>query len=216
MSGNYTIDATKAASSTNYKTFTSAVTDLDSGKRYDGGTANGPGVSGSVIFNVSNGVYNEAITIASASGASSKNTITFQSKNGDSSQVVLENANNVITIGNAVYFTFKGITIQGTGTYTTAGNYMVYANNSGSDHMNIYSNSQMTSKQTQEICKINQAGLNLLKVAMEKLSLSARAYDRILKVARTVADLANSDDIKIEHLAEAITYRSLDRENWAG
>jgi len=83
-------------------------------------------------------------------------------------------------------------------------------------NMNIYCNAQMTSKQTQEICKINQAGLNLLKIAMEKLSLSARAYDRILKVARTVADLADSDDIKIEHLAEAITYRSLDRENWAG
>ena len=83
-------------------------------------------------------------------------------------------------------------------------------------NMNIYSNSQMSSKQTQEICKITPAGLNLLKIAMEKLSLSARAYDRILKVARTVADLANSDEIKIEHLAEAITYRSLDRENWAG
>jgi magnesium chelatase family protein len=67
-----------------------------------------------------------------------------------------------------------------------------------------------------EICVINAAGQNLLKVAMEKLNLSARAYDRILKVARTVADLSQSADIKVEHLAEAIQYRSLDREGWAG
>jgi len=80
----------------------------------------------------------------------------------------------------------------------------------------VYANAQMSSKMLKEICVITTAGQNLLKVAMEKLNLSARAYDRILKVARTVADLSQSADIKIEHLAEAIQYRSLDREGWAG
>ena len=67
-----------------------------------------------------------------------------------------------------------------------------------------------------EICVISTPGQNLLKIAMEKLNLSARAYDRILKVARTVADLSASPEIKVEHLAEAIQYRSLDREGWSG
>lgn len=84
------------------------------------------------------------------------------------------------------------------------------------DSSGVYANAQMSSKQLKEICVINQAGQNLLKAAMEKLNLSARAYDRILKVSRTVADLAGSADIKIEHLAEAIQYRSLDRQGWAG
>ncbi len=84
------------------------------------------------------------------------------------------------------------------------------------DMKNIYSNAQMPSRMVREVCILNQAGLNLLKKAMERLQLSARAYDRILKVARTGADLAGSEDIKIEHLAEAIQYRSLDREDWAG
>jgi magnesium chelatase family protein len=80
----------------------------------------------------------------------------------------------------------------------------------------IYSNAQISSKMLREVCVINTAGHNLLKTAMERLNLSARAYDRILKVARTIADLAGSADIKVEHLAEAIQYRSLDREGWAG
>ncbi|MEO1653656.1 MAG: YifB family Mg chelatase-like AAA ATPase, partial [Bacteroidota bacterium] len=80
----------------------------------------------------------------------------------------------------------------------------------------IYSNSMMPAAMVKEMCVINQAGKNMLKKAMEKFGLSARAYDRILKVSRTIADLAQSEAIKIEHLAEAIHYRSLDRDNWAG
>lgn len=80
----------------------------------------------------------------------------------------------------------------------------------------LHANAQMTSQMVRDLCKITEAGQNLLKKAMEKLGLSARAYDRILKVARTIADLAGSDDIKLEHLAEAIHFRSLDREGWAG
>ncbi|MDH3246943.1 MAG: YifB family Mg chelatase-like AAA ATPase [Saprospiraceae bacterium] len=79
----------------------------------------------------------------------------------------------------------------------------------------IFFNAQMSSKMVHEICQISQAGKTLLRTAMEKLQLSARAYDRILKVSRTAADLADSDDIKIEHLAEAIQLRSLDRDSWA-
>lgn len=84
------------------------------------------------------------------------------------------------------------------------------------NHCGTYANAQMSSKLLKEICIINQAGQNLLKTAMEKLNLSARAYDRILKVSRTIADLSESADIKAEHLAEAIQYRSLDRAGWAG
>lgn len=84
------------------------------------------------------------------------------------------------------------------------------------DHNGVYCNAQMSSKMLKEICVITTAGQNLLKVAMEKLNLSARAYDRIIKVSRTIADLAQSADMKVEHLAEAIQYRSLDREGWAG
>lgn len=84
------------------------------------------------------------------------------------------------------------------------------------DQKNIYCNAMMPSNMVKDICVINDAGRTLLKTAMERLGLSARAYDRILKVSRTIADLAGTSKIKIEHLAEAIQYRSLDREGWAG
>ena len=84
------------------------------------------------------------------------------------------------------------------------------------DQEGVYCNAQISSKMLKEICVINAVGQNLLKAAMDKLNLSARAYDRILKVSRTIADLAQSEQIKPEHLAEAIQYRSLDREGWAG
>jgi magnesium chelatase family protein len=84
------------------------------------------------------------------------------------------------------------------------------------DKQDVYCNAQMSPKTVRDICQINEAGQLLLKKAMEKLGLSARAYDRILKVSRTIADLAGSEEIEMEHLAEAIHYRSLDREGWAG
>jgi magnesium chelatase family protein len=82
-------------------------------------------------------------------------------------------------------------------------------------HNTIHSNAHMGAKAVREICQIDAAGRSLLKTAMDRLGLSARAYDRILKVSRTIADLEGSPKITIEHLAEAIHYRSLDRENWA-
>ena len=80
----------------------------------------------------------------------------------------------------------------------------------------VYCNAQMSSKQLRIQCKLDASGNEMLKNAMDRLGLSARAYDRILKVARTIADLASSDKILNEHLAEAIQYRSLDRDGWAG
>jgi magnesium chelatase family protein len=84
------------------------------------------------------------------------------------------------------------------------------------EHSGVYANAQMSSKMLKEICRINTVGQNLLKTAMDRLNLSARAYDRILKVSRTIADLSASEEIRPEHLAEAIQYRSLDREGWGG
>lgn len=78
----------------------------------------------------------------------------------------------------------------------------------------IYCNAQMTAKMLRQVCSLDEPCTSLLKNAMEKLGLSARAYDRILKVARTIADIENQPVIRAEHLAEAIQYRSLDRDNW--
>ncbi|EFK59813.1 YifB family Mg chelatase-like AAA ATPase [Sphingobacterium spiritivorum] len=84
------------------------------------------------------------------------------------------------------------------------------------DLQTIHSNAQMSTKTVREVCMLDETGTQLLKTAMDRLGLSARAYDRILKVARTIADMEESADIRNEHLAEAIHFRSLDRENWAG
>ncbi|MEO1413122.1 MAG: YifB family Mg chelatase-like AAA ATPase [Bacteroidota bacterium] len=84
------------------------------------------------------------------------------------------------------------------------------------DYPDLHCNAQMPSRMLREICRLDGAGKGLIKTAMEKLQLSARSYDRILKVARTSADLADSTEISMEHLAEAIQFRSLDRETWAG
>lgn len=75
-------------------------------------------------------------------------------------------------------------------------------------------NAQMRQRELEQYCQIDEVSLGLIKVVMEKLNLSARAYDRILKVARTIADLEGADDIHCDHVAEAIQYRSLDREFW--
>jgi magnesium chelatase family protein len=77
-------------------------------------------------------------------------------------------------------------------------------------------NAQMSTSELKKHCELDEASSSLLKSAMNRLQLSARAYDRILKVSRTIADLDKSANIKVEHIAEAIQYRSLDRENWGG
>ncbi|MGB0368305.1 MAG: ATP-binding protein, partial [Flavobacteriales bacterium] len=84
------------------------------------------------------------------------------------------------------------------------------------DSKDVHSNAMMGTKLLKEVCKIDEAGKTMLKKATDRLGLSARAFDRILKVSRTIADLENSADIQPNHLAEAIQYRSLDRQNWAG
>ena len=79
----------------------------------------------------------------------------------------------------------------------------------------IYCNAQMTERMLHEFAEPDAASLDMLRVAMEKLKLSARAYSRILKVARTIADLAGSEKVQSMHIAEAIGYRNLDRGDWA-
>lgn len=84
------------------------------------------------------------------------------------------------------------------------------------DFENVHYNAQMSTKQIREFCKLDEASLQLLKTAMERLNLSARAYDRILKVSRTIADLEQSEQVLGSHISEAIQYRSLDRDGWLG
>ena len=84
------------------------------------------------------------------------------------------------------------------------------------DVENVHYNAQMNTKQIREFCQLDEASKNLLKTAMERLNLSARAYDRILKVARTIADLEGVQQLNGNHISEAIQYRSLDREGWLG
>ncbi len=83
------------------------------------------------------------------------------------------------------------------------------------DYKGIHCNAQMTGRMIHQFAEPDEQGIELLRMAMEKLSLSARAYNRILKVARTIADLAGSEQIKPDHIAEAVGYRTLDRGDWA-
>ena len=83
------------------------------------------------------------------------------------------------------------------------------------DFKGIHCNAQMSERMIHQFAEPDEAGIEMLRMAMEKLSLSARAYNRILKVARTIADLENSENVTPQHLAEAIGYRTLDRGDWA-
>ena len=83
------------------------------------------------------------------------------------------------------------------------------------DYAGVHCNAQMTSRMMHEFAEPDEAGFKLLKTAMTRLSLSARAYDRIIKVSRTIADLEGAEKVEAHHIAEAITYRNLDRDNWA-
>ena len=84
------------------------------------------------------------------------------------------------------------------------------------DFPEIHCNAQMSSKMIQQYVSLDEEGQNLLRVAMQRMNLSARAYDRILKVSRTIADLDGNPVVQSSHIAEAINYRNLDREGWAG
>lgn len=80
----------------------------------------------------------------------------------------------------------------------------------------VYCNAQMSSKNIEQFCQLDDTSRHVLKLAMDRLGLSARAYDRILKVARTIADLEKCETILVQHISEAIQFRSLDRMGWAG
>lgn len=126
LSGSYTINPTQSAGNTNYQNWASAVSDLLSGSRSDGGTAQGPGVNGAVVFTVYDTVYNNvSIEITAISGASASNTVTFRSRNGDSSRCVLKNASSssstgdfVLHLNGADYLRFEKIGFERTGTNT--------------------------------------------------------------------------------------------------
>ncbi len=85
---------------------------------------------------------------------------------------------------------------------------------SSNGNLASHCNSHMSSREIRTYCKLNSDGYRLMEHAMKRLGLTARAYDRILKVARTIADLADSETIESHHLAEAIQYRALDRSHW--
>ncbi|MBI1221166.1 MAG: PKD domain-containing protein [Bacteroidetes bacterium] len=125
LSGNYTINPWQSASSTNYTNWASAVGDLVSGSRTDGGTAQGPGVSGTVVITVSDTVYGVQVEIGAISGTSSSNTVTFKSNGGDSTLCVLRyasgsasNTDYVLSMNGCDYVTFQGIGFERTGTNT--------------------------------------------------------------------------------------------------
>ncbi len=82
------------------------------------------------------------------------------------------------------------------------------------DFPHIHCNAQMTDRMLHEFCQTDEESMEMLKLAMKRYSLSARAYSRIMKVARTIADLAGSDMIRKDHIYEAVSYRSLDRSDW--
>ena len=84
------------------------------------------------------------------------------------------------------------------------------------DIKGVHCNAQMNTALLQKYVQLNDETMTLLRNAMKKFNLSARAYDRILKVARTIADLEGSETVEKQHIAEAIGYRNLDRDNWAG
>ena len=83
------------------------------------------------------------------------------------------------------------------------------------DFKGIHCNAQMTERMIHQFAEPDEASIALLRTAMERLSLSARAYNRILKVARTIADLDGAERVEVQHISEAIGYRNLDRGDWA-